>query len=101
MDVVKRLKPMMAELELEDNILIISHQATLRYQVSELWILILIILNTLSQYPISFDDQWLITQLDPHDFGFLDPQKYADPDPRGKISTKNSKKNFFTPKTKI
>ncbi|XP_023343168.1 6-phosphofructo-2-kinase/fructose-2,6-bisphosphatase [Eurytemora carolleeae] len=30
MDVVKRLKPMMAELELEDNILIISHQATLR-----------------------------------------------------------------------
>ena len=48
MDVVKRLKPMMAELELEDNILIISHQATLRYQISELWILILIILNTLS-----------------------------------------------------
>ena len=42
MDVVKRLKPMMAELELEDNILIISHQATLRYQISELWILILI-----------------------------------------------------------
>ena len=24
-----------------------------------------------------------------------------DPDPRGKISTKNCKKNFFTPKTKI
>ena len=35
MDVVKRLKPMMAELEIEDNILIISHQATLRYQRSE------------------------------------------------------------------
>ena len=35
--------------------------------------------------------------LDPQDFGFLDP----DPDPRGKISTKNCKKNFFTAKTQI
>ena len=33
--------------------------------------------------------------LDPQDFGFLDP------DPRGKISIKNCKKTFFTPKTKI
>jgi len=30
-------------------------------------------------------------------FGFLDP----DPDPRGKISTKNCKKTFFTSKSKI
>ena len=39
--------------------------------------------------------------LDPQDFGFLDPnpdpQKYADPDPSGKISTKNSTKTFFAP----
>ena len=37
--------------------------------------------------------------LDPQDFGFLDlnpdPQKYADPDPRGKISKKNAKKKTF------
>ena len=37
--------------------------------------------------------------MDPQDFGFLDldPQKYGvtDPDPRGKISTKNYKKNFL------
>ena len=90
MDVVKRLKPMMAELELEDNILIISHQATLRYQISELWILILIILNTLSQYPISFDDQCLIPQLDPQDFG-IQGVKYQPKTP----------KKRFTPRTKI
>ena len=41
--------------------------------------------------------------LDPQDFGFLDPDplKYADQDPRGKISTKNYKKKLFTPKTQI
>jgi len=30
MDVVKRLKPFLAELEAEDNVLVISHQATIR-----------------------------------------------------------------------
>jgi len=35
--------------------------------------------------------------LDPQDFGFLDP----DPDPRGKISTKNCKKKLFSAKTQI
>jgi len=40
--------------------------------------------------------------LDPQDFGFLDPdpQKYADPkdpDPRGKISTKTTKKITLKP----
>ena len=35
---------------------------------------------------------------DPLDFGFLDPdpQKYADPDPSGKISTKNSTKTLYS-----
>ena len=41
--------------------------------------------------------------LDPQDFAFLDPdpQNYTDPGPRGKISTKNCKKNFFTLKIQI
>jgi len=34
--------------------------------------------------------------LDPQDFGFLDP----NPDPRGKISIKNCKKNFLLLKPK-
>ena len=33
MDVVARLKPLVAELEQDDNILVISHQATIRYVV--------------------------------------------------------------------
>ena len=48
-----------------------------------------------AQNPDSLDPD----PLDPQDFGFLDPdpQKYADPkdpDPRGKISTKTTKKNY-------
>ena len=41
--------------------------------------------------------------LDPQDYGFLDPdpQKSTDPDPRGNMSTKKSKKIFFTPNPQI
>ena len=49
---------------------------------------------TLTNYTCSALDP---DPLDPQDFGLLDPdpQKYTDPDPRSKISTKNCKKTFL------
>ena len=58
---------------------------------------------------IPYNRQWSLIlcgsaqDLNLGDFGFLDPdpQKYADPDPRGKINQKLKKKNIYTLKTQI